>query len=342
VVVKSAFVPRLVNGPFGDPGLYVSQRWQGRALLFDLGRIDRIPPGDLLRVTHVFISHTHIDHFIGFDHLLRVFLARDAQLEIFGPPGIITNVRGKLAGYTWNLVDGYQFAITVHEVGVDQRMRWVRLPATSGFTPEGEGERAFDGELLAQTHFAVHATLLDHRIPCLGFAVREERHLNVRTDELARLDVPPGPWLAELKDAIRAGAAGNTPIVAEWRDHGTRAQRKFQLAELRDRLIVETPGQAIAYVTDARFTRDNAPRIAALARDVDVFFCESLFVDADRDQAARRYHLTARQAGTLARMARAKRLEVFHFSPRYEGDAERLRREAAATFGGEIAEDTPD
>jgi len=95
-------------------------------------------------------------------------------------------------------------------------------------------------------------------------------------------------------------------------------------------------------VTDARFTRVNAPRIAALARDVDVFYCESLFVDADRDQAARRYHLTARQAGTLARMAQAKRLEVFHFSPRYEGDAERLRREAAATFGGEIAEDTPD
>jgi len=196
--------------------------------------------------------------------------------------------------------------------------------------------------LLDAPHFTVHATVLDHRIPCLGFAVREARHLNIRTDELLRLGVPAGPWLAELKDAIRAGASGETPIVAEWRANGTRTQRMFRLAELRDRLVVETPGQAIAYVTDARFTRSNAPRIAALAHDVDVFFCESLFVDADREQAARRYHLTARQAGTLARMARAKHLEVFHFSPRYEGDAERLRREAAATFAGEIAEDAPD
>lgn len=343
--MKSAFVPRLVNGPFGDPGLYVSQRWRGRALQFDLGRIDRIPPGDLLRLTHVFVSHTHIDHFIGFDHLLRVFLARSAHLQFFGPPGIIANVRGKLAGYTWNLVDGYEFVVTVHEVGLDQRIRWVRLPATTGFQVDGEGEWAFAGELaqlVAEPHFTVHAVRLDHRIPCLGFAVREARHLNVRTDELDRLGIPPGPWLAEMKAAIRAGAADDAPVVATWRENGTQQQRTFRLDALREQLIAETPGQAIAYVTDAVFNRHNATRIALLAHDADVFYCESLFVDADREQASRRYHMTARQAGTLARMAGAKRLEVFHFSPRYEGDAELLRREAAATFAGELAEDVPD
>jgi ribonuclease Z len=145
-----------------------------------------------------------------------------------------------------------------------------------------------------------------------------------------------------LKDATRAGAPADSPIVAEWREDGTRCRRTFALAELRDQLLAETPGQAIAYVTDAIFNCGNANRIAALARDVDLFFCESLFVDEDREQAARRYHMTARQAGTLARMAGAKRLEVFHFSPRYEGNAERLRSEAAATFVGTIAEDVPE
>jgi ribonuclease Z len=343
--MKSAFVPRLVNGPFGDPGLYVSERWRGRALLFDLGRIDRVPAGDLLRVVHVFVSHTHIDHFIGFDHLLRVFLARNAQLQIFGPPGIIANVRGKLAGYTWNLVDGYGFGLTVHEMGLDQTIRWVHLPAAGAFEPDAEGERVFDGDLaclVEESTFSVHSVHLDHRIPCLGFAVREEQHLNVRADEIARLGVPPGPWLAELKDAIRRRAPDDTEVIAEWRENGTRRHRAFRVADLRDRLVVETPGQSIAYVTDTRFNRHNAARVAVLARDVDILFCESLFVDADREQASLRYHLTARQAGTLARMAGAKRLEVFHFSPRYEGDAERLRAEAAATFAGEIAEDQPD
>lgn len=340
--MKSAFIPRLVNGPFGDPGLYVSERWRGRALLFDLGRIDRTPAADLLKVTHVFVSHTHIDHFIGFDHLLRIFLSRDVHLELFGPPGIIANVRGKLAGYTWNLVDGYGFGLTVHEIGVDGSVRWVRLPATTAFAPAAQGERPFAGILVEQPNFSVHAAVLDHRIPCLGFAVREERHLNVRPDELAAMGIPAGPWLASLKDAIRAGVPDETPIVAAWRENGTRHQRSFPLAELRDRLIVTTPGQAIAYVTDVIFNADNAARIAELARGVDVFFCESLFVDEDREQARRRYHMTARQAGTLARLAEAKRLEVFHFSPRYEGNADRLRAEAAATFAGEIPEDHPD
>jgi ribonuclease BN (tRNA processing enzyme) len=37
----------------------------------------------------------------------------------------------------------------------------------------------------------------------------------------------------------------------------------------------------------------------------------------------------------LAREARVKRLEVFHFSPRYEGEAESLFREAEEAYRGE-------
>src|SRR5215468_1342378 len=133
--MPSAFVPRLINPPFGDPGLYVALRHQGRAMLFDLGRIDRQPAAALLKVTHVFVSHTHMDHFIGFDHLLRIFLARDQHLDLFGPPGIIANVRGKLAGYTWNLIESYPFTLTVHEVD-REHIESVHLPARTAFAPE--------------------------------------------------------------------------------------------------------------------------------------------------------------------------------------------------------------
>ena len=57
-------------------------------MLFDLGRIDRQPAATLLKITHVFVSHTHMDHFIGFDHLLRVFLARDSHIDMYGPQGM--------------------------------------------------------------------------------------------------------------------------------------------------------------------------------------------------------------------------------------------------------------
>jgi ribonuclease Z len=338
--VKSAFLPRLVNGPFGDPGLHVGLRWHGTAVQFDLGRIDRLPAAEVLKLTHIFVSHTHIDHFIGFDRIIRLFLARDACLALFGPPGIIGNVTGKLAGYTWNLVDGYNFVLTVHEVHPD-RICSVRLPATTGFALEEVGSREFTGVLHEEPAFRVRAVHLDHKIPCLGFALIEETHLNVRKDELERLGVPAGPWLNRMKEAIRTGQPGGAVITARWVEGGTERAAEFTLAELRDRLVVETPGQKLIYVVDTLFSKANVACITELARHADIFFCESLFLDQDRDQAVKRYHLTARQAGTLGRLAGAKHLQVFHFSPRYDGQAERIYAEAEAAFRGELPADEP-
>jgi len=338
--VKSVFLPRLVNGPFGDPGLHVSLRWQGTAVQFDLGRLDRLPAADVLKLTHVFVSHTHIDHFIGFDRVIRLFLARDAALSLYGPPGIIGNVTGKLAGYTWNLVDGYHFVLTVHEVHPD-RIRSVRLPATTAFAVEEAGSRAFSGVLHEEPAFCVRAVHLDHKIPCLGFALIENTHLNVRKDALDQLGIPPGAWLNKMKEAIRTGQPGDTVITARWVDGATEHATELSLAALRDRLVVETAGQKLAYVVDTLFSTQNVARITELARGADVFFCESLFLDEDRDQALKRYHLTARQAGTLGRLAGVKHLQVFHFSPRYDGQADRVYAEAEAAFRGALAADAP-
>lgn len=338
--MSTAFVPRLLNPPFGDPGLYVALRHQGRAMLFDLGRLDRQPAAELLKVSHVFVSHTHMDHFIGFDHLLRIFLARDLHLELFGPPGIIDNVRGKLAGYTWNLIESYPFRLTVHEVG-SERIEAVHLPARTAFSPEPLPARPFDGVLLDADQHTVTTAHLDHRIPCLGFALAEKTRLNVRPERLAALEVPAGPWLNQLKEGVRAGLADDTPIEARWRTAGGERTRRFALGQLRDLLLESSRGQKLAYVVDTLFSRGNLERISALAREADIFFCESLFLDADRDQASKRYHLTARQAATLARAAGVAKLETFHFSSRYDRNPGPLRAEAQAVFRGELPVDEP-
>ena len=338
--MKLAFQPRLVNSLFGDPCLFVGLRWTGSAVLFDLGRLDRLPATEVLKIRYVFVSHTHMDHFIGFDHLLRLFLARDGEVDLFGPPGVIDNVLGKLRGYTWNLVDGYPFVLTVHEIG-RERVRRVRLPATRAFTPEVLDEVPFDGLILHAGGLSARAAHLDHRIASLGYAIQEDTHLNVRTDELERLGIPAGAWLNAVKAAIRRGDDDDTPIEASWREGDETKRRGLRLGDLRERLICVTPGQKLVYVTDTIFSAENARRVVDLAQGADVFYCESLFVDEDRDQALKRYHLTARQAGTLARRAGVKRLETFHYSPRYDGDAVRLQREAQATFNGAIPPDEP-
>lgn len=71
--MRCLFEPRLVNEAFGEPGLYVDFRDERRALLFDLGDIRVLPPRKLMRLSHVFVTHAHMDHFAGFDHPARVF-----------------------------------------------------------------------------------------------------------------------------------------------------------------------------------------------------------------------------------------------------------------------------
>ena len=93
-------------------------------------------------------------------------------------------------------------------------------------------------------------------------------------------------------------------------------------------------GQKLAYVVDARFDEANEARIVALAAHADLFYCESPYLDADAEKARDRYHLTARQAGIMARKAQVRDLIVFHFSPRYTGQGEAIEQEAHDAFLG--------
>ena len=325
--MKTSLRARLLNGQTGDPALLVTLRWQGRSLLLDLGRIDRTPAATLLRVESVFVSHTHMDHFMGFDQLLRLFLARDATLRLYGPEGIADCVAGKLAGYTWNLTDEYAFTVDVTEIG-ETTMRTWRFAARRRFAREALGPaEPFTGTVFRDAVVTVEAAPLDHKIVSMAYAVSERTHLNVRTDALAASGLRPGPWLNALKTAVRTKAPDDTPIEVAPGD-------RRPAGALREELLIVTPGQKIAYVVDALFSPANARRIVRLAAGADLFVCEAPFLEEDIEQATRRYHLTAGQAGALARAAGARRLQVFHFSPRYEGRYGAIVAEAEAEYGG--------
>jgi ribonuclease Z len=94
------------------------------------------------------------------------------------------------------------------------------------------------------------------------------------------------------------------------------------------------PGQKFAYVVDARYHPANTARIEGLVSGADVLFIECAFLHSDAAHAARKNHLTARQAGTLARRAGVKRLEPCHFSTRYADHGALLSEEAQAAFRG--------
>ena len=114
--MKPSFHHRPVNGPFEDPVVFVRILRDRRALLFDAGDVSGLSTRDLMKITDVFVTHTHIDHFIGFDTIIRILLRRDTPVTFYGPEGIIDRIQGKLRGYTWNLITEYPLVIRVLEI----------------------------------------------------------------------------------------------------------------------------------------------------------------------------------------------------------------------------------
>ena len=57
--MRPLFHPRLVNGRYGDPTVYVETLFEKRGLLFDLGEIAAFPPRKLQRIDQIFVSHAH-------------------------------------------------------------------------------------------------------------------------------------------------------------------------------------------------------------------------------------------------------------------------------------------
>ena len=329
--------PTLVNDRFGDPALYVEFLFEKRALLFDLGDLHALEPRKILKLSDLFVSHAHIDHFIGFDQILRVLIGREKHVRIYGPAGFIDRVAHRLGSYSWNLVDRYSrdLVLSVMEVESDSLARTAEFRLGSAFRREAEQAVTIrDGMILDDGVFKARAVVLDHRIPCLAFAIEEKAHVNVWKSRLDQLGLPTGPWLRDLKQAVLRDEPDGTAIRACWREASELRERVFPLGQLKREILEIVPGQKIGYVVDAAFNDRNRERIVDLVRGADILFIEAAFAEADAERAAARYHLTTDQAGQLARLAGAGRLEPFHFSPRYAGQEERLREEVDRAFRG--------
>jgi ribonuclease Z len=96
------------------------------------------------------------------------------------------------------------------------------------------------------------------------------------------------------------------------------------------------PGQRIGYVTDLRYTGRNVETLSRLLAGVDLLFIESVFLDEDAEHGARKNHLTARQAGEIARVVGAGKVMPFHFSPRYEDRSRELLAEVEAAWSARM------
>lgn len=301
----------LVNGIFGDPLLHVRLRHQARSLLFDLGAGGRLSARIAHQVSDVFVSHAHMDHLGGFFWLLRSRIGDLPACRLVGPPGLARHIDGLIRGFLWDRVGDAGPVFEVAELH-GERLQRFRLQAGRAGIETLPDAPVRDGIVHREPGFRVRAVMLDHHTPVLAYAWEPSRQHHVRTDRLRELGLAPGPWINDLKRHL---SRGETDVPVGLPDGSERA-----VGALADELILTTAGRRLVYATDLADTAENRARLQGLARNAHTLFLEAVFSEADRAQARRHGHLTARACGEIADAAGVARLIPFHLSRRYLGE----------------------
>jgi ribonuclease Z len=326
----------LANGVFEDPVLYVDFVFEKRALLFDAGNLRNLATRKLLRISDVMISHAHMDHFADFDWLLRLMVGRDKILRVFGPSGLIQRVEHKLSAYSWNLVHNYSddLVVMVTEVLSDSQAKRARFHCRDSFQQHYEGLiNISSGVIIDEPAFQVRTAIFEHDIPCLGYCLEEKQHVNVWKNRLEALQLPVGPWLRDLKQAVFESRSDDTLIRVWWVENKLTNERFLPLGMLKKEVLRMVPGQKIGYLVDIAYNEPNRNKAIAVFDGCNLLFIECAFMQEHADLAAYRNHLTAHQAGLIAKAARAEQVIPIHFSPRYSDCEQALRAEVDAALG---------
>lgn len=328
--MRQTFHTTYTLNPFDDPFVFIRILRERRALLFDLGNINSVEPGNLLRISDIFVTHTHIDHFIGFDTILRLVLRRDTPLRIFGPEGIIRCIEGKLRGYTWNLIQDYPLKIEAFEIK-DGCIYHSSFYAENQFGRFDRESLKFDGVLYKDTSYTVKGLQLTHQIPVLAFSLIEDYHININKERLLEFGLSIGPWLSDFKKALRLNYDLERGQLLKDNQTVEVEDSIYTLSQLLPLAII-SKGQKISYVMDVSPTDENFEKLKSFVKDSDYLFCEAYFLERDRQRAIARHHLTASDAGRLAREANVGNLILIHFSPKYINCPQELYEEALREF----------
>lgn len=320
--------PTFFAGQLDDPVLLVRVRPQGRNLLVDCGQIHHLAKRVLKGVEAIFVSHAHMDHFMGIDTFIRHNHVSPRTFDIFGPPGLAGRMAHKLAGYDWNLTEDYWCNFRVHEVHPATSEHW-ELIGADGFPCRFTGRTVRPDRVIYQgDYLRVEAELCDHKIPTLAFRLTEREAFAVDVEKLRQAGLVPGPWLRELKrrfchNELTAGplrvlrqAAGGA-----WTEYIANPATLF--AEIRRPIAPAS----IGYLTDVGFTLENRQKIHSLLRGVTLLVCECSYLAAERDKARISFHLCSSDLNELVRDLQPACLLPMHLSKSYVGRGARLYEE---------------
>lgn len=140
--------------------------------------------------------------------------------------------------------------------------------------------------------FRIEAAFLDHGVDTIAWRITEPDRRKFEREKLKAFGIE-GPLVKELE---RQGVL----------------EISGKQVKLDDVSYIRK-GDSIAVVSDTRLCLSAIES----ARGVKILLCESTYLEEHRDLAEKHFHLTAKQAASIANEAEVEKLILTHFSARY-------------------------
>lgn len=167
------------------------------------------------------------------------------------------------------------------------------------------------GVIYEDDKVVLEARRLDHGVDTFGYRWREKDRVTMLPEKLEALGIR-GRAIGDLQKKGRLEIDGKVVTVDE----------------------VSSPkkGQSVAFIMDTR----PCQGALELAEGVDLLICESTYLSSEGREAHEHGHMTASQAATIAKEAKAHKLVLTHFSQRYQS-VEPFLEEARPIFENVVA-----
>lgn len=227
---------------------------------------------------------------LGFRRLNRMLLTHGHLDHILGLGGLISTFARWEAVDAFEIYGGQRTLDRVHDLLFGVVLRGAQPPV---------GIDLIDvkpGVLLDSDEFEVRAFDVRHRGPgCVGYRFSEKPRRPFLPERANALGVPAGP--------VRRDLVNGRSVTL---DSGRVVHPDDVLGPAR-------PGISIALTGDT----GQVENLVAPVQGVDILVTEATYLARDRDMARRFGHITADEAGWLAREAGVRMLVLTHLSQRY-------------------------
>jgi len=315
--------PKIVGFLHDDHSVYFDVKnipGRNQSILIDCGNNNTLSVKDFIKLSAIFISHAHIDHFIGFDNVLRMNLRENKKILVIGPAPLSAMLHHKLRGYSWNLIYDSQLEFEVWDISRFFIKKYL-FKCHEKFSKKHLIEKIpAKNPLIDNQYYSCSYTILKHDIPSIAYSLKEKDNIKIDKLNLSRLNLPEGQWLKKLK---------NKSFAKD--EEITFNSTHYLMQDLYGKLIKIEKGLKISYVTDTVFTSALKKKITDFVKDSDELYCESTFLNKDIRLAKEYFHLTARQTALIAKEANVKKLYLIHLSSRYSNPC-KLLEEAKTIF----------